>query len=398
MAGSEKPARQLLIDVSVLSREDARTGIQRVVREIWKALSQIEIAGLDIRPVFATRTSGFTYASNDFLQVGQAQTGGPVAVTDGDIFLALDFSPAILPLHENQLQRWKAQGVRLSAVLYDMLPTTNPRWFGWRSTHNFRRWLGCITRQVHQILCISDDVRNLIETRLSRPRLFARHQRIDLETIMLSGAIDESLLANIETASDDPVAVWTSGVPTVLLVGTIEPRKGHDVTLSAFEQIWRDRPDAPTKLLMVGKRGWKTEKLQRRILQHPEFGKRLLWAPSVSDALLVRLYDLCAGVIVPSYAEGFGLPIAEALFMGKSVLARDVPVVRAFRSPHLLLFEDDRPAPLAVKIEDWLERVSEGFGARERGEGPSWADAARSLLAALPLDEEIASRVSTSAR
>ena len=80
--------------------------------------------------------------------------------------------------------------------------------------------------------------------------------------------------------------------PCFLMVGTVEPRKGHLQTLAAFDRLWEVGVDA--RLIIVGTEGWKAlPDHQRRnipeivyqLRSHPESGKRLFWLQDVSDAI-----------------------------------------------------------------------------------------------------------------
>ena len=110
--------------------------------------------------------------------------------------------------------------------------------------------------------------------------------------------------------------------PTALMVGTIEPRKGYDVALRALQHLWATRGAEAPDLVIVGKPGWKTEQLQRRIRSHPEQGRQLHWLDQVSDESLCSLYQSSRGLLMASHAEGFGLPLLEAVVHRRHVLTR----------------------------------------------------------------------------
>ena len=111
------------------------------------------------------------------------------------------------------------------------------------------------------------------------------------------------------------------------MVGTIEPRKGHAVALTAFEKLWDE--GSADELWIAGRRGWHVENLVERIKRHPQYNRKLRWVDSPNDDQLGSLYRQAAAVILASYAEGFGLPIVEAMRFGKPVIVSDLPVFRA---------------------------------------------------------------------
>jgi glycosyltransferase involved in cell wall biosynthesis len=136
------------------------------------------------------------------------------------------------------------------------------------------------------------------------------------------------------------------------MVGTVEPRKGYDAALAAFEHLWAGDGERAPQLLIVGKPGWKTEDLQQRIRAHREHGRRLHWLSGVSDDGLCRLYEASRGLLMASRGEGMGLPLVEAAMHGCAILARDLPVFREQGLTGVLYFDDERPAALAGKLRE----------------------------------------------
>lgn len=377
-------SRQLLVDVSLIAQQDAGTGIQRVVRGTWSGLVKARPDGWDVRPVFATGRACYHYAPPDFLDRTAPLEGEPIAVGPGDVFLGLDLSARLLARHEPQLRQWRRRGVSICPVVYDLLPLTHPAWFNRRTVRYFRRWLATLRRSADRLLCISEEVAAEVTTHWLRPGWFGRGgRRPDVLTFPLGWDIEGSIPSPGKPGGDHAAAEWASVGTTVLMVGTLEPRKGHAEVLAAFERLWAETPDAGPRLLVVGRRGWKTETLQRRLEQHPEEGKRLLWCSSVSDAELLDLYRACTGVVVASRAEGFGLPVAEALINGKPVLVRDLPVFRKFAGPGLTTFERDDPDQWARALTAWLSRVSSAPPPSTPAWAITWEESARALLALL---------------
>ncbi len=104
----------------------------------------------------------------------------------------------------------------------------------------------------------------------------------------------------------------------ILYVGTIEPRKGIDKLLDAFEIVMKEIPDA--ELILCGKIGWKVEKLAERISKMVEQFPNVKYLGYVDDEKLIKLYrevDVC---VYPSIYEGFGLPPLEAMACGCPVI------------------------------------------------------------------------------
>ena len=137
--------QQILVDVSILYRDQAHTGIQRVVRSLWRELNSQAGPDRVVRPVFATRHHAYAEAPADFLTHPLPEQGcrEPLTALDvrsGDVFLGLDFAPSLLPRYERQLRAWRQAGLTVHLMVYDLLPLQGPQWFGWQTRRNFRRW------------------------------------------------------------------------------------------------------------------------------------------------------------------------------------------------------------------------------------------------------------------
>lgn len=378
-AGDARP--RLIVDVSTIIRYDAQTGIQRVVRAIWSELCRRSGDALEVLPAYATATHGYCYAPSDFLERKTVAEGGaPVRLRPGDKFLGLDLSAHLLPKYRQQIRAWRANGGSVHIIVYDLLPLQRPFWFTTSAVNHFRKWLEFLAGETDQAICISDQVAadlNQFFTRTcgqANPRVARVRLGADIAATVPSTGIGEGMTRVLEHLRFRPA---------ILAVGTVEPRKGYEATLAAFDRLWRSRHDAPD-LIIVGKPGWKTEELQAAIRSHPEFGSRLHWFDRVSDEELCLLYEACRGVLVASRGEGWGLPLVEAAMHRRYVLARNLEVFREHGLPNILYFDDDSPEALAERL--W-ELVVIGQNPAPSAALPTWSDCVEGLLNKLGLIE-----------
>lgn len=116
-----------------------------------------------------------------------------------------------------------------------------------------------------------------------------------------------------EGGIDIPPRFW-------LAVGSIEPRKNHNTLLDAHE-IYRRRSSNPAPLLVAGSRGWRSESVHKRLENLDPSQVRYLGF--IDDADLGQLYMKSLGCIFPSWYEGFGLPVVEAMANDCPVLCSD---------------------------------------------------------------------------
>lgn len=371
---------RILTDVSVIIRHDAQTGIQRVVRAIWTNLMERSGASFDVVPVYASRRHGYRYARPDFLSVPVAERlrGKPVRPAAGDRFLGLDLAAHVLPAYERQLKMWRAAGVTTHLVVYDLLPIQRPDWFTEKAVQRFNRWLQVVRNSCDQALCISDQVAQDLREQLS-----AASARPSIGRLRLAGDIDGSHPSRGIGPDVQQAINFATRHPAVLMVGTVEPRKGYDLALAAFAQLWKDMGDAAPALIIAGKPGWRTDSLQDRLSTHRESGRRLFWLSSVSDEGLAQLYEACSGVLLASRAEGFGLPAIEAAMHGKIALVRDLPVFREQQLANLLYFDDDSAGPLGERIVELLRLSDTEIGPVGL---PTWQQCVDDLLRQIGLD------------
>ena len=356
--------RQLLVDVSVIHRQDARTGIQRVVRSLLLQLLQSPPLGYEVRPIFATKKMAYHYAYTDFLTHSNAEmlaqpTAQRISVQAGDVFLGLDLAAHVLPRHGAQILGWKRAGVKVHVLVYDFLPLLHPEWFNARTVRHFKSWTKWLATYADSAVCISETVRadlaDCLHKRFSLPFTALPSSRISL-----GADIDTSVPSRGIPAEATFTLARMRNTPSLLMVGTLEPRKGHDQVLAAFDELQRGHASAstatPPLLVIVGRPGWKTEALQQRIRTHAQAGKQVIWFEEASDELLVALYSACTAVVVASRGEGFGLPLIEAALYGKPIIARDLPAFREHNIPDVDYFHGDSPAALVHAIESRLRK------------------------------------------
>jgi glycosyltransferase involved in cell wall biosynthesis len=353
--------KQLLVDVSVIILDDARTGIQRVVRALLKQLLDNPPAGYAIRPVFSSVEHDYHYAPESFSLWQEKKPSvavtskSSITVAVGDVFLGLDLAAHVLPKHQAQLENWKCKGVKIHILVYDLLPVLHPEWFHSKTTRNFYRWLRTVAIVADSAICISKTVSADLSLWLVAKYAFAT-DTLPINVIPMGCDIEASLPSKGLPKNAEGLLSQFNKRPTALMVGTLEPRKGHAQVLDAFEHYWQGCGDA--NLLIVGKPGWKTEKLQSRLISHPEFEKRMFWLSDVSDEFLEKIYIASYGLILASESEGFGLPLIEAMRYGKPVFARDLPVYRELEMRlSYMPRNQNNIIQLSTILSDWIKHA-----------------------------------------
>jgi glycosyltransferase involved in cell wall biosynthesis len=374
---------QILVDISVLVEADAGTGVQRLVRGVLHEWLANPPDGFRVEPVYATTSSaGYRYARKFTLRFlgcpGDALQDDPVSYRPGDRFVGLDLNPHVVPMQRSYLRAMRRAGVTVRFVVYDLLPVLLPHCFVPGAKDGFSRWLE-IVAESDGAICISKAAADALSVWMDS---FApkRAGVFTTQWFHLGADIGRSAPSMGLPADAGLVRERISQRPTFLMVGTLEPRKGHAQVLDALERHWQGGSDV--NLVVVGKQGWMVEALVERLRRHPERNKRLFWLEGISDEYLVNLYAASSCLIAASYGEGFGLPLIEAAHHGLPIFARDIPVFREVAGRYAEYFEAETAEALAASLTAWLEKYHAGQHVCSAGmRWSTWQQSAERLMA-----------------
>jgi glycosyltransferase involved in cell wall biosynthesis len=348
---------QLLLDVSTIVHSDARSGIQRVVRSLLHDLLSNPPLGYEVRPIFL---DGLIYRYAPVSEFGlQARINlkeqPPISYWAGDVYLALDLNMHLVSDMHYLHERMRARGVSLNFIVYDLLLISNPQWWLPPNPQLFLDWLKSICMVADNLICISDTVRQELLLWLKENKSFQITGLPNLKYFHLGANVEKSqpslgLPDNFKwTLNEIQEAI------SFVMVGTVEPRKGHKQVIEAFELIWRDDLSSKLLLVIVGKAGWLVDSLTDKIKSHKEFGRRLFWLEEVSDEYIEKIYATSSCMIAASHGEGFGLPLIEAAQNKLPIICRDIPVFREVAGENAFYFDSTKPEQLAQTLRQWLE-------------------------------------------
>jgi glycosyltransferase involved in cell wall biosynthesis len=149
--------------------------------------------------------------------------------------------------------------------------------------------------------------------------------------------------------------------PTFVALGTIEARKNHLLLLDIWSRLIDRLGTAAPRLLIVGQRGWEAEQVFNRLDHDRKLRGHVIELNTCSDQELSAHVSTARALLFPSQAEGYGLPLIEALGLGAPVIASDLPVFREIAGDIPTYLDPlDRGAWEAAILE-----YSEDAGARE---------------------------------
>ena len=264
----------------------------------------------------------------------------PLQHQAGDQLVLLDSSwhADFFPLAE-QLKR---DGVGIVSVIYDLIPLTHPQFCDAGLVRVFNDWFDWIAKTADGYVAISatiaDQVRDEMLRRVGPEQVAQRwfdHFHLGSELDLTDDALPVQPALKQMFKNKDPV---------YLMVSTIEPRKNHAYLLDAFELAWAKGSRA--RLCIAGRIGWKCDALIERIRQHPQLNQRLFMFNDLTDKSLEYAYSNATALVFPSYVEGFGLPLVEAMQRGLPAMGSDIPVFREIGGPFMAYFDLDDPQTL----------------------------------------------------
>lgn len=194
------------------------------------------------------------------------------------------------------------------------------------------------------------------------------------------GAKPEKITVVYEGVSQGS-AVPEEGLPYILFVGTIQPRKNLVRLIEAFSKL--QARDQVLNLIIAGKKGWMYE----NILAAPKkfgVGKRVKFLGYVSDEELASLYQNALFFVLPSLCEGFGLPVLEAMRFGCPVIASKAGALPEVVGDAGLLVDPYKVEEIAGAMKLMIKNSDLREALREKGFHQvrkfSWQKAARETI------------------
>jgi alpha-1,2-rhamnosyltransferase len=206
--------------------------------------------------------------------------------------------------------RFRGRMKAIYTLVHDVIPVSHPELYRapWRD--QFRENARAALRNFSGVVTISgytaSMLRRLFPDEAAQATITVCHNGLDP---LLDGAKGGNRLAALFPADNRPY----------LMVGTIEPKKGHRMVLAAIESLWAGG-QSTRSLVILGRKGWMYDEIVRAIATTPHRDK-VVWLRDTTDAELAYAYEHAHALIHASTVEGFGLPLVECAAHGTPVLA-----------------------------------------------------------------------------
>lgn len=259
-----------------------------------------------------------------------------------DVSLGIDMKPT--------LALFQRAGATIGALVYDLIPLQHPEWCPAGFAALFRAWFESVLQHADRIVAISAAVADdVLRHSSSLPAGHVRpgqsvgwfHLGHDLDPIAPDAVIRPQLRA-----------VFEEGVPVLLNVGWLDPRKNQLRLFDAFSQLLS--MGRPARLLLVGKFGVGGDPILERLARDEALSRHVIVRSDLSDAELDYCFHNARALIYPSLAEGFGLPLVEALSRGLPAFVSDIPVFRELAHDFAVFFDPQDPPAMAQLLDGFL--------------------------------------------
>lgn len=326
--------------IHLTGRDRDNTGIQRVVRNLGRHLQ--DISSIELIPVrWCERQNAIVHAEQDFLDLLMWK-GGPVFTLNRDVGRAIH-EPAArkdagsdwllipeVPHLQSHDPRYpsvaileplgyaRRSGLRSAVVFHDLLPLTHPEVFEGDASERYA------FMAYGQALLLADVI---IPNSASSARYLVEWYEghgysQDMIPRMEPVLLPDEMVGVPRRLPDEPETGSASESIEYIAVGTVCARKNQVRAIEAFNQLLKRRPDLNLRLHVVGT---VTSSLASNLTYHlKQSGGRIRLYGYLDDDKLLELMQRMRATVFVSLAEGYGLPVAESLWMGKPCLTSSV--------------------------------------------------------------------------
>jgi glycosyltransferase involved in cell wall biosynthesis len=279
-----------------------RSKVGRLLRNTWVK---------NLRVAYRSRSKS---GNNLYLSANLNKPISRLLFTPGDILISigLDWD---YPYYKEFYNLRKCKGIKVVTCCYDLIPVLYPQYCVGDVSGRFISYFIDVADGSDLILCISKQSEKDLNAMLQSTGAARPKTQVFRLGDNLPDAKGQEISEQINTLLQKPF---------ILFVSTIERRKNHEVLYRAYHLLCKEgKKDDLPKLVFVGMQGWGVSELLKDIELDPLTRDTIIRLNNVNDSELVKLYETALFCVFPSLYEGWGLPVGEALSMGKAVICSD---------------------------------------------------------------------------
>ena len=247
--------------------------------------------------------------------------------------------------------------VRLVVMVHDAIPLDHPEFASLGLPERFAGWLADVGARADLVVYTTAAARASVE----------RHFPARVPPGMVAAL-------GIDRPASPPEPVLPPGLdparPVFVVLGTIEPRKNHAMLLDVWDRLEATLgPERSPQLAVVGRRGWRNAAVFARLDARRRGSGAVQEFADLDNSGVASLLAASAGLLFPTFCEGFGLPAAEAAALGVPVVCSDLPVFREILGDYPVYLH-----PLeSYAWHDIVLRLSESAARQRRPVLPDWS-------------------------
>jgi len=251
-------------------------------------------------------------------------------------FLFLQTMEAVSQIRESKITKLNEK-IKIVTFVHDILPILEPQWFTKEIVENFEKNLEFTIYNSILLIVSSKTVENDLHKLSLAKNLevtFPKVERIDISSVSKNFTSSEEILKNKNLKK--PLVI--------LLISTIEPRKGYDELVEAASRALNE--GANLKFIIVGRLGWVTDAFYSKFINfNKTFTNNVLWFKNLNDDEIAALIPTIDIFLSPSRGEGFGIPVTEALLAGIPTIVRDIPVYNELYNAYVAFYGPNNDFP-----------------------------------------------------
>ncbi|MDN7913039.1 glycosyltransferase family 4 protein [Burkholderia cepacia] len=266
--------------------------------------------------------------------------------------------------HAHYYQTMTRRGARSVFMVHDLIPITHAEYCrpGVDEAHR---------RRIHTAIRHADGL--IANSQFTCDALAEEAKRIGLSLPPIVVAHLASGIDTLESRGQPPL-----DAPYFVMLGTIEPRKNHWFILHVWRRITELMGESAPKLVIIGRRGWECENVVDMLERCAPLRGTVIEESNCSDERLSSWLQHARAMLFPSFVEGYGMPLVEALMLRVPVLASNLSVFHEIASDIPDYLDPlDGPAWIAhiqaYAKRDSVERASQAGRIKQFRE-PTWAE------------------------
>jgi glycosyltransferase involved in cell wall biosynthesis len=257
----------------------------------------------------------------------------------------------------------RRESVRPVYLVHDLIPITHPEFCRSGEPEKHRQ-------RMRTVLTTAQAVIGNSQVTIDELAAFGAAEGLALPPHVVAWLGSDMAATPAPTASPDR--------PTFVVLGTIEGRKNHEMLLRVWKQLIGALGEKAPQLLVIGQRGWEADAVFDHLDNAEQLRPHVVEQNQCSDADISRHLGSARALLFPSIAEGYGLPLVEALGAGVPAIASDLPVFREIAGDRPDYLDPRDEAAWARTITDYADPLSEARKAqllRIAGfRPPTWAE------------------------